>query len=76
MNLEPARHFWLPTPHPESGAFARHAFRGRRWERQPADTAVCGVDVAMAAPTDLDWITSPTCADCNKILIDEHENRS
>ena len=75
MSFEPARHYWLPTPHPESGAFARHAFRGRRWEGESADTTVCGVDVAMATSTDVDWITSPTCRDCNQLLVEECKSR-
>lgn len=76
MNFEPARHYWLPTPNPDSSVFARHAFRGRRWERQSADTTVCGVEVAMAAPADLDWVTAPTCGECNRTLISELNGRT
>ncbi|TDD05900.1 hypothetical protein E1181_14025 [Saccharopolyspora terrae] len=76
MNFEPARHYWLPTPNPDSGVFARHAFRGRRWERQSADTTVCGVEVAMATPTDLDWVRAPTCGECNRTLISELNGRT
>ncbi|GAA0527934.1 hypothetical protein GCM10011581_40790 [Saccharopolyspora subtropica] len=63
-----APHYWLPTPNPETGVFVRHAFCGRRWEGQSADTSVCGVAVAMAEPSEMDWRTAPTCMGCNEVL--------
>lgn len=63
---EPERHYWMP-----SGDDVRHAFRGRRWERQGADTTVCGVSVALYEPDELDWISAPTCLACNRVLRDE-----
>jgi hypothetical protein len=61
-------HYWMPTPDPDTGVFARHAFRGRRWEGQSMDIAVCGTAVAMAKPSEMDWRTAPTCMPCNEIL--------
>ncbi|MGP4018149.1 hypothetical protein [Saccharopolyspora sp. 5N708] len=72
---ETPRHYWLPTPNPDTGAFVRHAFRGRRWESQSTDTTVCGTDVAMAKPSELDWCTAPTCQDCNGVLREEQQVR-
>ncbi|GAA3355940.1 hypothetical protein [Saccharopolyspora gregorii] len=66
---QPERHFWLPVP--DSGDLVRHAFRGRRWENQPADDSVCGRRLAMAQPCELDWCRAPTCPDCNDTLKNE-----
>ncbi|MGW1677886.1 hypothetical protein [Saccharopolyspora sp. NPDC002376] len=68
---EVQRHFWLPTPDPDAGAFVRHAFRGRRWEGQASEATVCGKQVAMAKPSEVDWCSAPTCLDCNGILVNE-----
>ncbi|MDA3627245.1 hypothetical protein [Saccharopolyspora oryzae] len=62
------RHYWLPAPDPETGAFERHAFQGRRWAGQPVEIAACGAEVAMAAPGEMDWRTAPTCMRCNDFL--------
>ena len=40
----------------------------RRWEGQPVDTSVCGTEVAMAKPSEMDWRMAPTCMPCNEIL--------
>ncbi|MGP4020714.1 hypothetical protein [Saccharopolyspora sp. 5N708] len=61
-------HYWMPTPNPETGVFERHAFRGRRWAGQSMDLTVCGTEVAMAEPSEMDWRTAPTCMSCNEIL--------
>lgn len=62
----PLRHYWLP-----SGDRVRHAFRGRRWMHQEADTSICGRQVSMHLPTEAEWFTSPTCPDCNRALKTE-----
>nr|WP_246331192.1 hypothetical protein [Saccharopolyspora hordei] len=62
------RHYWLPAPDPDTGVFERHAFPGRRWEGQPTGVAVCGAQVAMAVPSEMDWRTAPTCMPCNDVL--------
>ncbi|CAL99893.1 hypothetical protein A8924_0947 [Saccharopolyspora erythraea NRRL 2338] len=64
-----SRHYWLPVAGDIGGV--RHAFRGRRWEGQPADEAVCGLAVAMAQPSEMDWITFRSCADCRCALLAE-----
>lgn len=73
MNRPPQdeRHFWLPTPDPDRRALVRHAFRGARWESERSAETVCGKEVAMAKPHEMDWCTAPTCADCNRALIGE-----
>ncbi|WP_223840031.1 hypothetical protein [Saccharopolyspora pogona] len=71
MTEQVQRHYWLPTPDPDARAFVRHAFRGRRWESQSSDTTVCGKQVAMAKPNEMDWCTAPTCLECNGILVGE-----
>ncbi|MGW1679324.1 hypothetical protein [Saccharopolyspora sp. NPDC002376] len=65
------RHYWLPVP--SSGEFGgtRHAFRGPRWQGQCSETTVCGQEVAMATPSEMDWCTFPSCRSCNEILIAE-----
>lgn len=60
------RHFWRPA-----GDSIRHAFRGRRWEREERATSVCGRDVALGAATEYNWIVAPTCPVCYRILKDE-----
>ncbi|MEU5846032.1 hypothetical protein [Saccharopolyspora shandongensis] len=62
------RHYWLPIPKAGDIGGTRHAFRGARWEGQPSETTVCGQEVAMAKPSEMDWCTFPTCLRCNEIL--------
>ncbi|TDD07105.1 hypothetical protein E1181_10905 [Saccharopolyspora terrae] len=62
-------HYWLPVVDGEQGV--RHAFRGRRWEGQSAETAVCGCHVAMAQPSEMDWVTFKSCDECRFVLLAE-----
>lgn len=72
MHTEQAqRHFWLPIPNENLPGGVRHAFRGARWEGLASADAVCGERVAMAQPSELDWIYFPTCAECNSRLKGE-----
>ncbi|MFC7344345.1 hypothetical protein [Saccharopolyspora griseoalba] len=66
-----ARHFWLPVANGNQRGGVRHAFRGGRWDGQPADVAVCGEHVALAHPSELDWISFPTCGTCSETLKGE-----
>ncbi|SDJ71596.1 hypothetical protein SAMN04487820_101442 [Actinopolyspora mzabensis] len=66
-------HYWLPVSSRGSARLIRHAFRGKRWEGRASDTSVCGVQCAMAEPSELDWFQAPTCWDCTNILIEEQE---
>lgn len=65
------RHYWLPIANDHDLGGVRHAFRGRRWDGQKNGTTVCGVDVLMYEPTELDWIMYGTCHACNRILKKE-----
>lgn len=69
------RHFWLPIPADHQPSGKRHAFRGHRWQGEPTATAVCAEQVPMATPSELDWITYPTCPTCYEILRKEQESR-
>lgn len=62
-------HYWLPVVEGERGV--RHAFRGRRWEGQPAEKAVCGRHAAMAQPSEMDWVTFKSCDECRCALLRE-----
>lgn len=53
----------------------RHAFRGNRWEGQASLQAVCGEAVALARPSEMDWVLFPTCADCNAALKSGHDGQ-
>lgn len=64
------RHYWQPVPEDKGGG-VRHAFRGRRWEGQPADEAVCGRSLALAQPSEMDWITFRSCEHCRRVLLAE-----
>lgn len=66
-------HYWMPVIEKRG---VRHAFRGRRWEGQPRDESVCGLNVPMAKPSQMDWITFPTCTTCWKILADEAQEET
>lgn len=66
-----ARHFWLPVTNENEPGGVRHAFRGPRWDGRPTDSAVCGEQVALARPSELDWIHFPSCGDCYEILKSE-----
>ena len=66
------RHFWLPIPASDRRSGKRHAFRGRRWEGERNAIAVCAEEVPMAQPSEIDWITYPTCPNCYEILRKEH----
>ncbi|TDD04645.1 hypothetical protein E1181_17280 [Saccharopolyspora terrae] len=68
------RHFWLVSNRERTGG-VRHAFRGARWDGKRADLSVCGERVALAQPSDLDWILFPTCVTCNDILKAENLSR-
>lgn len=62
-------HYWHPIPAPEN---RRHAFRGaRRWPGESSAEAVCGATVAMAVPSETDWIFRPTCPTCWDLLVGE-----
>lgn len=64
-----ARYFWLPVVDGSSGyGLTRHAFPGRRVDSGAAESAHCGETFALAAPSEMDWICAPTCADCNEFL--------
>ncbi|WP_249124409.1 hypothetical protein [Saccharopolyspora erythraea] len=63
------RHYWQPVPDDKGGL--RHAFRGRRWEGQPAAEAVCGRAVPLAQPSEMDWITFRSCEQCRHVLLAE-----
>lgn len=66
-------HYWLPIPEPDG---RRHAFRGaRRWNGQSAGEAVCGEQVAMAVPSETDWIHRATCRTCWDVLVAEQCGR-
>lgn len=66
-------HYWHPGPEPQA---RRHAFKGaRRWEGQTAGTTVCGVEVAMARASEMDWVYMPTCGFCWEALISEQRKR-
>lgn len=67
-------HYWHPVPEPDG---RRRAFRGsRRWAGQAAGTAVCGVEVALARPSEMDCVYKPTCGRCWEALIDQQRSRS
>jgi hypothetical protein len=68
------RHYWLPVPNAGESGGIRHAFRGGRWDGQASDTTVCGDEVAMAQPSQMDWINFPSCGKCNDILKSEHRS--
>lgn len=62
-------HFCRPVPHTDG---KRHAFKGaRRWVGQSSGDTVCGITVAMARPSDMDWIYLRTCSTCRELLINE-----
>lgn len=66
-------HYWLPIPEPDG---RRHAFRGaRRWPGQPSGETVCGATVAMAVPSETDWIHRRTCESCWELLVAEQGSR-
>lgn len=65
---ERPRHYWLPIANDDDRTGVRHAFRGRRWEGQRTGTTVCGVEVRMCTPTELEWIMYGTCPSCNRVL--------
>ncbi|GAA0520531.1 hypothetical protein GCM10009545_23230 [Saccharopolyspora thermophila] len=65
------RHYWLPIPGAGDIGGTRHAFRGLRWEGQSSGSTVCGQEVAMAKPSEMDWCLFPTCQLCNGILVAE-----
>ncbi|GAA2361918.1 hypothetical protein GCM10009854_46770 [Saccharopolyspora halophila] len=75
MPADPAlpRHFWLPIPAGDQNSGKRHAFRGRRWEGERSGTTVCAEEVPMARPSEMDWITLPTCLNCYEILRKEQD---
>ncbi|SFT04956.1 hypothetical protein [Saccharopolyspora flava] len=62
------RHYWLPIPDSSQCSGTRHAFRGPRWEGEHTGTTVCGQEVAMAKPSEMDWICHPTCPSCYDTL--------
>ncbi|WP_433870102.1 hypothetical protein [Saccharopolyspora sp. CA-218241] len=62
-------HYWLPVAVGEGGV--RHAFRGRRWEGESAAEAVCGEPLALAKPSEMDWITFRSCHGCRCVLLVE-----
>lgn len=69
MRTEQAqRHFWLPVPNEKVPGGVRHAFPGPRWDGLPSADSVCGEHVALAQPSEVDWIYFPTCAECNSRL--------
>ncbi len=66
-------HYWHPVPAPEA---RRHAFRGsRRWPGQTSGQTVCGVEVAMARPGEMNWIYLPTCGFCWEELVSQQRSR-
>ncbi|MDI2031479.1 hypothetical protein QFW96_22820 [Saccharopolyspora sp. TS4A08] len=69
--LRANRHYWLPVPNEGTSAGTRHAFRGPRWEGRRQERTVCGKEVGMAQPSEMDWILFPTCADCFGVLKGE-----
>ena len=66
-----SHHFWLPVPHDDVPGGIRHAFRGARWAGEPSGLTVCGRSVALARPSEVDWINFPSCGACNEILREE-----
>ncbi|GAB3694150.1 hypothetical protein [Saccharopolyspora tripterygii] len=70
-----ARHYWLPIPEASGRSGVRHAFPGARWLGTPSETAVCGTETPMAAPSEVDWICFPSCQDCHQILKDRNDTR-
>lgn len=69
MTSPPAsRHYWPPVPDSTECGGTRHAFRGARWGGECTGTTVCDQAVAMAKPSETDWICHPTCSDCYEIL--------
>ncbi|MEB3367429.1 hypothetical protein [Saccharopolyspora mangrovi] len=74
MRTEQAeRHYWLPVPNEDIPGGTRHAFRGVRWDGTPSAVTVCGQFVALAQPSEIDWINFPTCSRCNSLLKGEFE---
>ncbi|TDD92282.1 hypothetical protein E1202_02680 [Saccharopolyspora karakumensis] len=69
------RHYWLPVSNRERTGGVRHAFRGARWDGKRADLSACGERVALAQPSELDWILSPACLTCNDVLKEENLGR-
>lgn len=66
---ESGYHYWMPVP----GDF-RHAIKGaRRWRGERAATTICGTEVALAAPSEMDWIFVRTCPYCWTELIREQD---
>lgn len=64
---ETSYHYWMPVPQDR-----RHAFRGaRRWDGRRSGKTVCGIEVALAAPSELDWIHIATCPACWDSLVTE-----
>ncbi|MGJ7905942.1 hypothetical protein ACOQFL_05635 [Actinopolyspora sp. H202] len=71
MTTTQTRHYWLPIPDRTGYRWTRHAFRGKPWDGRTPDTSVCNVPCPMAQPSELDWVQSPTCQDCTRILLAE-----
>lgn len=66
------RHYWRP-----SGDQVRHAFRGRRWDRQLSETSVCGSEVELwAEVTEEQWVMAASCEACTAMLQRECAERA
>ncbi|MFC7342878.1 hypothetical protein [Saccharopolyspora griseoalba] len=75
MHDEVQRHFWLPVADPGGRGGTRHAFPGRRWEGERTREAICGEQLPLANPSEMDWICHPTCTTCWNTLRNKQFGR-